>query len=88
MDVLQIFSTPRQLTSYREWPGGKSGCLFYVPFPDCDDAGGAICLIDAPWRENDEVGSCNKLHQCELKMAEENSVLCGCAFSSFVHHRT
>ena len=76
MENNSLFKT-RQLSKYRAWTGNKKGCLFYVPFPDYDDAGGAICLIDAPWRENDEVGSYNKLHQCELKMAEENCVLCG-----------
>ncbi len=78
MDIFQALNTPRQITEYREWPGDKKGCLFYVPFTDFYENGfGAICLIDAPWRKNDKIGTHNLLHECEWDMAEHNCIVCG-----------
>ena len=59
----------RQLTEYRVWPTGDKGCLFYVAdarFGD-EKSHGAVYIIDAPWREGDEVGVINTLHQTELR---------------------
>ena len=78
-ELLEILSTPYQLTEYREdWPNGKKGCLFYIP--EIEEFGhglGTICLIDAWWRKDDEIGLYNELHQCEWELAAENCIIRG-----------
>lgn len=66
MENNSLFKT-RQLTEYRVWPTGDKGCLFYVTeTPFNERSQGAIYLIDAPWREGDEIGMYNQLHHFEL----------------------
>lgn len=71
MENNSLFKT-RQLSKYRAWAGNKKGCLFYVP------AKKAICLINAPWRQDDIVGRYDDLHECEIKeISQEDIVLQG-----------
>ena len=78
-ELLEILSTPYQLTEYREdWPNGKKGCLFYIPeIEEFEHGLGTICLIDAWWRKDDEIGLYNELHQCEWELAAENCIIRG-----------
>ena len=67
MEDNTLFIT-RQLTEYRHWPTGDNGCLFYVPDAPLgsERAQGAVYLINSPWREGDEVGKHDTLHQSEI----------------------
>lgn len=83
-ELLEILSTPYQLTEYREdWPNGKKGCLFYIP--EIEEFGhgyGTICLIDAWWRKDDVIGMHNVLHHIEWDLATDSCIVRG--FGAFL----
>ena len=68
MENNSLFKT-RQLSKYRAWAGNKKGCLFYVP------AKKAICLINAPWRQDDIVGRYDALHESEIKNITNQDII-------------
>lgn len=63
-----LFKT-RQLSKYRAWTGNKKGCLFYVP------AKKAICIINAPWRQDDIVGKYDTLHKFEINNITQQDII-------------
>lgn len=72
--------TTRQLTEYREWPDGRKGCLMYIPYPidENDYYGGAVYLIDSPFRRLFKRIKCDSLCSSEItKLNDSNRIVAG-----------